>query len=215
MPKQQVKAKPAMKQRQKSQTVARRKIRPKAHTPCDPITFTIYGPFATPIQRKGKGAIRFSSENPAEIFAQREAKEHADKRGCYVLANKCHNAYTPFYVGQTTRSSFALEVFASHKQNKCRDAAMDFPTGKMVFFLLIPKTNRQFKLSEAIRLLEKELVAKAIKVNPKLKNDRLVPRQAFRIEGIHDATPGQPRKEVQQFRKMMGYTAKAKTARKV
>ncbi len=214
MRKQQAKAKPMRKQRQKRPAVARRKSRTAPIAQSSPITFTVYGPFATPITRVGKGAITFPSENPATIFDQSGAREYANKRGCYVMAIQRPKTIMPVYVGQTTRSSFGLEVFAPHKQNKYRDAALDFPRGPMVLFLLIPQAEGQPNLPQAIRGLEKELVAKASSVNPLLQNIKLVPRQTFCLAGVDNARPGQPRIDVQNFKKMMGYKTKVATVRK-
>lgn len=168
------------------------------------VPFTVCGPFKTPIKREGKGSISFPSSNVADLFGQSGAKAHADDVGCYVMARKFGDTFTPLYVGQTTRK-FALEVFDSDKREKYRLAAKDFPTGQLVLFLLIPDPAHTAGRTNAIRDLEKHLVEEGKKANPKLQNKQLAPKPMFRIEGIHGAAQGQPRKEIQQFRNMMGW----------
>lgn len=173
------------------------------------VTFTVCGPFETPIKLKGQGAISFPSRNPGKLFALSDAKAYAEDVGCYVMARQFGDSFTPIYVGKTTRN-FEREVFDVDKREKYLLGAQEFSNGKLVLFLLIPQTEQTFGRADAIRDLERYLVEKGKEANPNLQNQRLVPKRLFRIAGIHNATPGQPRKEVQLFRKMMGNKSKAK-----
>lgn len=177
------------------------------------IPFTVYGPFETPIQRKEKGAISFPSQNSPKLFAMSGANAHGADVGCYVMARQFGDSFTPLYVGKATRN-FAQEVFDVDKREKYRLAAEEFPTGEFVLFLLIPNPGHTLGRANAIRDLERQLVEKGKQVNSQLQNKKLVPKPTFRIDGIHNASPGQPRLDVQKFRKMMGYKTKAATVRK-
>lgn len=177
------------------------------------VPFTVYGPFDTPIKREGNGTISFPSESATNLFARSGAKDHSSDVGCYIMARQFADSFTPFYVGQTTRS-FAKEVFDVHKREKYRLAAQDCQTGKWVLFLLIPNPGHTSGRTNAIRDLERHLIERGKKANPKLLNKQLVPKPMFRLEGIDNAPPGQPLKEVQHFKRMMGYETKGKAARK-
>ena len=177
------------------------------------VSFTVYGPFETPIQRKGNGVISFPSTNSGRLFALSGANAHAADVGCYVMARQFGDSFTPLYVGKATKN-FGREVFDVDKREKYRLAAEKFPTGNFVLFLLIPKPGENLGRANAIRDLERHLVEKGKQVNSQLQNKKLVPKPTFRIEGIHNASPGQPRLDVQKFRRMMGYKTKAASVRK-
>lgn len=177
------------------------------------VPFTVYGPFQTPIKRERNGAISFPSRNAVSIFAQSGAKEHAADVGCYVMARRIGESFTPFYVGQTTKS-FAQEVFNPYNREGYYLASRDFPRGEMVLFLLIPDDGQGGGRKNAIADLEKHLVARAYSINRRLLNERLLPNDSFAIVGVTNAAQGQPLKEIQRFKKMMGYETKRKTARK-
>ncbi len=177
------------------------------------IPFTVYGPFDTPIKREGNGTISFPLRNAAALFAQSAAKEYADDIGCYVLARRIGESFTPFYVGQTTKG-FAREVFNSYNREGCYLAARKFPRGKMVLFLLIPEDGHGTGQKVAIDELEKHLVARAYSCNKRLLNERLLPSESFEIAGVTNAAPGKPLKEVQQFKRMLGYETKNTHSRK-
>lgn len=214
MSKQQAKPKPAKKQAQRKCPAAARDTPDSVRaTTYISVSFTIYGPFETPIQRKGKGVISFSDVNPGRLFALSGAKAHAADVGCYVMARQFGDSFTPLYVGKTTKN-FGREVFDVDKREKYRLAAEEFPNGSFVLFLLIPKPGQTLGRANAIRDLERHLVEKGKQVNPLLQNQRLIPRPTFRIEGIHNVSPGQPRIDVQNFKTMMGYKTKAASVRK-
>ena len=194
--------KPAARQRNKQTPPARTNPAPEPVRQLISVPFTVYGPFATPIKRERKGIISFPSGNPTDLFAQSGAKKHAADVGCYVMARQFSDSFTPLYVGQTTRS-FAKEVFDVHKREKYRLAARNFQNGKWVLFLLVPNPGYTSGRTNAIRELERHLIERGKRVNPQLQNKQLAPRPMFLLEGIDNASPGQPRMSVQQFKRMM------------
>lgn len=120
------------------------------------------------------------------------------------MARRIGESFTPFYVGQTTKS-FAQEVFNAYNREGYYLASRDFPRGEMVIFLLIPDDVEGGGRKNAIADLEKHLVAKAYRINPRLQNERLLPSDSFAIAGVTNAAQGQPLKEIQRFKRMMGY----------
>ena len=168
------------------------------------IPFSVFGPFNTHIRVEKNGAIAFPFMNPRRIFSKSDAREHADDIGCYILAKQFGKKFTPLYVGQTTRR-FAQEVFNPYNRERYRQAVQDYRAGNLALFLLIPKAGHKSKLKTAIGELEKYLIGMSAKANPRLQNIYLRPRQPFSLVGIDNATPGQPRTEIQMFRKMMHF----------
>ena len=171
MSKQQAKPKPAKKQaKMKCPAAARDNPDTVQATTYISVSFTIYGPFETPIQRKGKGVISFPVTNPGRLFSLSGANAHATDVGCYVMARQFGDSFTPIYAGKTDKN-FGLEVFDVDKREKYRLAAEEHPNGRFVLFLLIPKPGQTLGRANAIRDLERHLVEKGKQVNPHLQND--------------------------------------------
>lgn len=166
-------------------------------TSAPPPVFDIVGPFPIPFDNPTK-ALFTATHNGREIFGRTEAKTFSGRTGCYIFAKNCKNALKPFYVGMTT-SSFGQEVFSHANQLKLQDIRQKFKNGQIFFFLLVGSTRNK----GVITWLETKLIARAIKVNPDAVNVQNPDSDKCVLNGIDNASRGQPTQTIAAFKKMM------------
>ncbi len=127
--------------------------------------------------------------------------------GCYVFAIHAGKGYTPYYVGQASKSSIfreALNPSNREKYNKVSESA-----GKPLLFFLPKRTpggkyKKRGRKSNTINFLERWLIAAAIEKNPSLINTKETRfLRNISIAGIFNAKKGKPTKPSRELKKAL------------
>jgi hypothetical protein len=172
------------------------------------LQFIVQGPITIPCQRSGKNTkIKHIGDAEIKNFWENEtAKELAAKNGCYIFAIKAGRGYTPWYIGQASKS-LKSECFQDHKRSKYSAVAFDEKIpGTPVMFFIIPPGNKKKVPKEILNDLEKTLIQAAKIKNPELLNIKKTKNgPKWGIKGVLRSTPGQPSEQSSILKKMMGF----------
>jgi hypothetical protein len=159
--------------------------------------FDVAGPFE--LNRNGKKK-NITDEAIDELKQKLEAWETglSEACGCYVFAIRAGKGFTPYYVGQTCKSSIlkeALNPLNLGRYNK----ALDGSNGTPILFLIPIRTptqkfRKKSKMASipSLDFLERWLIAAAIEKNPHLlnaKETRFLTQ--IRVTGILNAKKGE------------------------
>ncbi len=142
--------------------------------------FYVEGPLKIPVT-KGKVANTITSEDVKAFWAKHP---HVVKhRGCYVFAMRAGKGYTPYYVGQATRT-FKRELFQPHKLAKYQRALADYHRGTPVLLLVIAPRRKGKANTSHIGQLEDFLIQVAVAANPDLLNIQGTKQERWSIAGV-------------------------------
>ena len=132
--------------------------------------------------------------------------------GCYMFCVKATHGALPWYVGQTSKNSFAGECFQPHKINHYNTAVASKSKIKpqLFFFPKLTPSGKFSKLSKNkqndIDFLETYLIGLALERNPSLCN---INKTAFLknmyVPGIINAKAGQPTAAVVKVKSILGF----------
>jgi hypothetical protein len=146
--------------------------------------FQVNGPFDLPVRKKG-----FMTPNEVDNFWDNEVKDVADQIGCYVFAVRASRGYTPYYVGQTTKT-FRDEALSDRNLQNFVQPVLNERVGTGVLFLLSLPTKKGPKNKKHIKELEIFLIQQAYMVNPDLKNTHGTKLPEWGIRGVYRGGQG-------------------------
>ncbi|MGQ0456869.1 MAG: hypothetical protein ACT4OU_07390 [Hyphomicrobium sp.] len=164
------------------------------------LEFSVSGPFPVPMRRP----------NGPDIDVQRLPELlHYDAnfsgRGCYVFSLSVAHGYRPIYVGKTVRATLLKEAFNDSNQLKILRHLNLCNRVDGLFISLVYKCSRGWARNHVeITELEEWLIANAAVRNPDLINRRSLPKNRWRIRGVHKSAGGKPSAMALEFREMMG-----------
>lgn len=138
-----------------------------------------------------------------EMFFVGEAAKYRRKKGCYIFALRNGGGITPYYVGKTTKS-FEDESFAPHKISHHYQPTVTRNQGTPVMTFIAIESSRGRTPDSTIGAVEKYLIQAAYAKNPRLSNIQNLPKEWWVIDGVMNASRGQPTKIISEFRAMMG-----------
>lgn len=137
--------------------------------------FSIHGPYRI---RRGRNGLIDSSAGAIQEFWERVERRHpglAGACGCYLFAVRAGRGIKPWYVGQTSKMSFARECLGNHQLNLYNNVIAR-KKGTAVIYL-IAKLTRSGKFRRpsrnrvgSIYVLETLLIGAGLEKNPKLQN---------------------------------------------
>ena len=163
----------------------------------------VYGPFEIACDTNGK-VKRISKDQAVDFWTQSAVAALKTKQGCYVFAVRAGKGFTPWYVGQASKS-FEQECFTDHKLNHFNDALFKGKKGTPVMFFVAPTGNKNKVPAAELNHMEKELTQDALEKNPELRNiqnTKNLPQ--WSIKGVVRSNRGAPSTGATQFAKMMG-----------
>lgn len=163
-------------------------------------TFTVHGPFQVPYEKRPAGRV-FNNDVLKNFWGTSETRSLKDQVGVYVFAIKPPKSatYVPFYVGQTT-NAFGREVFTDHKIIKYHNAIANYKRGAPYLFLLVHPAHKTNK--KQITAIEDHLILVGYSVNPKIENDKGVPKPEWAIQGVLGTETRGASKAAVSFRQM-------------
>ncbi len=137
--------------------------------------FTIHGPFE--IEKSKNGLINSASDAKRRFWANVENEIHglSEACGCYLFAVKAAHGIKPWYIGLTSKRSFAKECVGAH-QLKIYDNVVAGKKGTPLLYLLAKRTksgkfrkpSKNFQTS--VGFLETLLIGAGIEKNRHLQN---------------------------------------------
>ena len=161
------------------------------------------------------GGRKFSDDAIRDLIKRHKAFTKC--YGCYAYSVRAGKGYTPIYVGSATRQSLGVEAFNSANQLKCLQYMADYKKGSLHITFIAPKdkidpdteTRRGCCPEKIIQKLEKVLIAVAFRKNRNLINKQNLGMLPFVINGALNSDAGRPRKEVADFKNMLGLRDKS------
>lgn len=172
--------------------------------------FTIHGPFDM-IRNKTTSLIDRDNHAVKSFWeiVDKEVNGLSLGCGCYVFATRAGKGTTPWYVGMSSRQSFAKECFASHKINIYNDVIAG-QKGTPILFLIAkrtdgdkfvkPSTNRQ----EDIYYLETLLIGATIEKNSDLMNIKKTKLlKELIVPGLINTPKRKPYKSEREFNELL------------
>jgi hypothetical protein len=171
-----------------------------------PLVFEPYGPFDLPFETLPRGRRIASDEAIAEWWEYLDYDKLGDARGVFVFSLRAGKGYTPYYVGKTSRQTFARECFTSHKRDKYNHA-LALQAGTPMLSLLAHPTRRGPVNHSAIDGLELELIQHAYARNPdELMNERRIEDlPIYSVAGVLRSGRGKPSKDARELKRILGF----------
>jgi hypothetical protein len=168
--------------------------------------FIVHGPFAVPTV--GPSSYKRPDRSSlSDWWSGRDLRGLDREVGCYIFSRRVGAGLLPIYVGKTNASrGFAAECFTDHKYSLLVDG-MAGRKGSLQLTLLSYQRHRGPRNHKAILELERYLIAQAVVVNGEglmNTNGTRDKTPAWSIKGITAPTRGIPRREVREFRRLMG-----------
>ena len=144
----------------------------------------VFGPFAIPFDRQGKGTSKRISKENAKAFWEMEGPSAvAEKQGCYVYALKAGKGFMPWYAGKATKT-FKQEALHPTKLQHYNDVIFKGRKGTPVLFF-VSKPGNQKKIPKGqIDDIETFLIQSAYYKNPLLKNTQKTKVPEWSIKGL-------------------------------
>lgn len=173
------------------------------------IEFVPFGPF--PLPRLGRKKIDVTKR--AQFWRRIDARHQGLSRavGCYVFAITAGKGTLPWYIGKTTRLSFARETWATHRLVQYQDILRRRRLGTPLLFLVAKQSPqgrfvRPTKRGDTdIDLLEALMLESAVQRNRKLQNPRSTRHlQSITVSGFINAQPGRPSRSAQRLAHVLG-----------
>jgi hypothetical protein len=165
--------------------------------------FEVHGPHDIPFYKGAAG--RVITDDNVRIFWN---NHHSIGRhvGCYVFAISNKGAYTPIYVGKTTKN-FKQEALSAPKLSKYQQAMVDFVRGKPVMFFITHPIKKGMNNNKHINQLEQFLIQTAMAVNPNIMNIKGTKREKWGIKGILRSNHGKPTKSARALKRALNIKA--------
>ncbi len=171
------------------------------------MNFDVAGPFK--LTRHGTKKL-ITDRSLTDLKAQLETLHSGLSKacGCYVFAIHTPKGYTPYYVGQASKSSIAGEALNPLNREKYNKACSESKGSPTIFLLpkLTPKGRykKKGRASTTIDFLERWLIAAALEKNPDLINTKETRfLRKISVVGIFNAKKGKPPKASQHLRKTL------------
>lgn len=150
------------------------------------MNFDVKGPYV--IKRYGPKKL-ITDESLDELKISIGDDDLISGCGCYVFAIRAGKGYTPWYVGQASKTKLLNEAMNSSNREKYNMVSAKF-AGNPVLFLL-PKRTKGGKLASptekadgnlhSVNFLEEWLIATALQKNPNLVNKK----KTFFLKNLH------------------------------
>ena len=155
--------------------------------------FKPWGPYDLP-----QKAYDLSFDFPA-FKAKVQEDGWTDEAGCYVICSFSRNKLMPLYIGKTTKS--LIGRIYQHRQKI--NIILETSKNLKVFFLHYEKGRGKLN-SNAIDILETELIRIAAENGRKLENIKKMNVRQVRIAGVLKSPPGRKTESALQFSKALG-----------
>lgn len=169
--------------------------------------FKVVGPIPIPTEKAtNSNKIKWiHDEQVSEFWQDEHAKALKEKIGCYVFALRAGRGYTPWYVGQASKS-FEQEIFTDHKVHKKYNSVLrKGRQGTPVMLFVCRNDNRRKIAQPELNSLETFLIQSALFKNPELTNiqgTKNIPE--WTIRGVIRSGKGSSGTLSGIFKKMMG-----------
>lgn len=170
-----------------------------------PKQMNVYGPFNIPFQSSDKGSVKLISKDDAIEFWKSLDLQIANKQGCYIFALRAAHGYTPWYVGQASKS-FKQEAFEYHKRDHYNTVLHKNTHGTPVMFFVAPPDKNVKVAATTLNDMERFLIQMGIEKNPDLANIKHTKNLPdWGIKGSIRSQAGKPSDNAVAFRKMFGF----------
>lgn len=169
--------------------------------------FKVVGPIQIPTENSPNSNKHkwIQDEQVEEFWEDEQASELKAKTGCYIFALRAGRGFTPWYVGQASKS-FGQEIFTDHKVHKKYNSVLrKGRQGTPVMFFVCRNDNRKKISKTELNSLETFLIQSALFKNPSLTNiqgTKNIPE--WSIRGAVRSGKGATSTTSGIFRKMMG-----------
>jgi hypothetical protein len=162
----------------------------------------VRGPFD--IAFEGKAAKRIPKEAVEAFWKYPEAKELANKHGCYIFALRAAKGFMPWYVGKACRP-LVDEAFTADKLEKYNALLWKGRKGTPVMFFVVAEQVGKRKLPwQTVEDLEQTLIQAAVYRNPDVVNiANTMNLPEWNIRGVLRSGRGRPTGLESQFKTMM------------
>ena len=139
----------------------------------------------------------------AKEFFRGPASRFKDRIGCYIFSLRTGRGCMPYYVGKTKRC-FVDEAYAPHKISNHYQPILLRHKGTPIMQFVVLKEQPGRSPSSVINDLERYLIQVAFAKNMNLSNKQGIPKTRWTIDGVLNAKPGKPKKEVLEFKATLG-----------
>lgn len=173
--------------------------------------FVVHGPYEVPhaLIPETRKLYKVADANALAAFWKHEVGDHQDgaaiaaKDGIYIFAMRAGRGYTPWYVGKAGRS-LKKEVFTPDKITDYNVVLVSTRGTPVLFFITNEGATKKHIRKEQLKRMEQDLILKAKRKNPGLKNKNLTTDPyAWHILGI-SGRQAKPSAAVNKFKTMMG-----------
>jgi hypothetical protein len=171
--------------------------------------FDVFGPFEIP-RNESKTLIDYKRLSEIEEEADEVKPGLSQACGCYVFVIRAAKGYTPWYVGQSRRSSILKEAFNDSNQKKFHDVMNRKGNSGTPMIFLLPmltdggskfrKPTRQDGGLAAVAFLEQWLIGQALLKNADLVNVHYTKYlKNMHVTGIFNPKQGKPTNASQEL----------------
>lgn len=171
--------------------------------------YSIHGSYK--IKKSSNGLIEPGKDVLKEFWENIDQKEPglSSACGCYLFAVKAGLGIRPWYIGMTTKRSFAEECLGSHQCNIYNNVIAK-KKGTALLFLIAKRTNKDkfvkpsIKVQKDISYLETILIGAGIEKNKEIQNIRKTKLlRTMIVPGLINTPPGPPSLAEREFVKAL------------
>jgi hypothetical protein len=164
----------------------------------------VFGPYLIPFDGLGTGTSKhITKQHVKDFWEQADVSKLSMKQGCYVFALQVSKGFTPWYVGQASKT-FKQEALHPTKVNQYNEVIFKGNKGKPVMFFVGKPAHLRKVPRKQITDLETYLIQSAYYKNPALKNKQHASAPNWGIKGVVRGGKGKPASNARRFKLMLG-----------